>query len=232
MRAPSLILAVVLFSSGFAARAGAQADVHSALPAAAGGHSAGQTVDGIAARIEDDVLTDSEVSELAAFQTLVDGHSKSRDEIIRELADQWIVRGEASETKYPEPSTQDVDNAYAQLEKQFPSPEQFKERCAAVGLPDAAIRRLLGEQLYLSRFLDFRFRPAAQVDDQQIAAYYQNEFVPQLKKRGGTAPPLEDVEDTIREVLIQRAISERATAWLDDTRDRLHIDILAQDNAR
>lgn len=232
MRAPSLILAVVLFSFGFAARAGAQADVHSALPAVAGGHSAGQTVDGIAARIEDDVLTESEVNELAAFQTLVDGHPKSRDEIVRELADQWIVRGEASETKYPEPTTQDVDNAYAQLEKQFPSPEQFKERCAAVGLPDVAIRRLLAEQLYLSRFLDFRFRPAAQVDDQQIAAYYQNEFVPQLKKRGAAAPPLEDVEDTIREVLIQRAISERATAWLDDTRERLHIDILAQDDAR
>jgi hypothetical protein len=41
-------------------------------------------------------------------------------------------------------------------------------------------------------------------------------------------PPLDDVDDTIREVLIQRAINDRATKWLDDTRDRLRIDIVSQ----
>jgi hypothetical protein len=51
--------------------------------------------------------------------------------------------------------------------------------------------------------------------------------VPQLKVRNQTVPPLEDVEDTIREVLIQRAINERATQWLDDTRSRLKIDVMS-----
>jgi hypothetical protein len=41
-------------------------------------------------------------------------------------------------------------------------------------------------------------------------------------------PPLEDVEDTIREVLIQRAISDRAAKWLDDTREHLKIDVVDQ----
>ena len=41
-------------------------------------------------------------------------------------------------------------------------------------------------------------------------------------------PPLDDVEDTIREVLIQRAINERSTKWLDDSRDALQIDIMPQ----
>jgi hypothetical protein len=209
----------------------AQANLHSARSVAAGAES-GQTVDGIAARIEDDILTESEVTELAAFQTLVDGQSKPREEIIRELADQWIVRGEASATQYPEPSAQDVDNAYAQLEKQFPSGEEFLKRCVAAGLAESAVRRLLAQQLYLSRFLDFRFRPAAQVDDQQVDAYYKNDFVPQLQKRGEPVPPLDDVDDTIREVLVQRAINDRATAWLDETRERLQIDVMSPENKR
>ena len=166
------------------------------------------------------------MNELAAFQTLVDGHAKSRAELIQELADQWIVRGEAATTRYPEPTAKDVDAAYAQLLKQFPSPDAFKAQCDAVGLSDQAVRRLLSQQLYLSRFLDFRFRPAAQVNDQQVATYYKDNFAPQLQKRGQTVPRIEDVEDTIREVLIQRAISERSASWLDDTRERLHIDVM------
>jgi predicted exporter len=232
MRRTILILALILAALALVATTRAQANLRSVLPPLTAGTEHGQTVDGIAARIEDDILTESEVSELAAFQTLVDGHSKSRDELIRELADQWIVRGEAAATKYPEPSSQDVDNAYAQLEKQFPSTEEFQKRSAAVGLTDAAVRRLLTQQLYLSRFLDYRFRPAAQVDEQQIAAYYKDDFAPQLQKRGQPVPAIEDVEDTIREVLIQRAINDRATSWLDETRERLRIDVMSEENKR
>jgi len=183
-------------------------------------------VDGVAARIEDGVLTESEVRELGAFQTLVEGKAKSRDELIDELAQQWLVRGEANVAQYPEPSAEDVDRAYAQLAGQFASSEEFRKRCADAGLSEAAVRRMLAAQLYLSRFLDFRFRPAVQVDAKQVETYYRDEFAPQLKARGATVPPLEDVQETVREVLIQRAINERATQWLSETRERIKIEVV------
>ncbi len=222
MRYALLILVSVFWPAGPVV-AGASAQVQpTASPA-----DTGQTVDGVAARIEDDILTESEMRELGAFQQLVDGSEKPRTERISELADQWIVRGEIENAKYPPPSAADTDRAYAQLAAQFSSPEEFAKRCAAAGLTQAAVRRMLTQQLYLSRFLDFRFRPAAQIDAKQIQTYYDNEFVPQLKARNQTVPPLDDVDDTIREVLIQRAISERATQWLDDTRSRLKIDVVS-----
>jgi hypothetical protein len=187
----------------------------------------GQVVDGVAARIEDDIILESEVRELGAFQKLVDGKEKPRDELIRELADQWVVRGEIETARYPAPSAADVDRAYSQLAAQFGSLEEFAKRCAGVGLTEAAVRRMLQQQLYLSRFLDFRFRPAAQIDSKQIEAYYNDQFVPQLKAKNESVPPLDDVDDTIREVLIQQAISDRSAQWLDDTRSRLKIDVVA-----
>ena len=193
-----------------------------------GNASGEQTVDGIAARIEDDIITESEVRELSAFQELVDGKRKPRAEIIKELADQWIVRGEAALAAFPSPSSADVDRAYQQFVKQFPSEKEFQERCAALGLTEAAVRRILAQQLFLSRFIDYRFRPAAQVDEAEIEKYYHDEFAPQLEAKKQPVPPLDEVEDTIREVLIQRAISERAAKWLDDTREQLKIDIVAQ----
>jgi hypothetical protein len=189
---------------------------------------AGQTIDGVAARIEDDIITESEVRELAAFQQLVDGKPKPRSEILRELAEQWIVRGEANTARFSRPSQTDVDHAYASLAQQFKTPEEFQARCAAAGLTEAGVRRMLEEQLYLSHFIDFRFRPAAQISDQDIEKYYREEFAPQLKARGQPVPAMDEVDDTIREVLIQRAISERATRWLDETRDRLKIDVMTQ----
>ena len=190
-----------------------------------------RNVDGVAARIEDDVITESEIRELGAFEQLVDGKAKSRTELIRLLADQWLVRTEAVTARYAQPTSADVDRAVAEFEKQFASPEEFQERCAAAGLSPTAVRRLISQQLYLSRFIDYRFRPAAQVTDQQVEDYYNTEFAPQLKARNQEVPPLDDVDDTIREILILRAIQARADKWLADTRDRVKLDIVSKQDA-
>ena len=138
---------------------------------------------------------------------------------------------EAITARYAQPSAADVDRAVAEFEKQFPSPEVFQQRCAEVGLTPAAIRRLISQQLYLSRFIDYRFRPAAQISDQQVEDYYNKEFVPQLQARNEKVPPLDDVDDTIREILVLRAIQARADKWLADTRDRVKLDIVSQQDA-
>jgi hypothetical protein len=175
-------------------------------------------IDEIAARIEDDIILESEVHELGAFQILSDGKSKPRDVLIRELGDQWVVRGEANAAKYPFPSADEIENAYQLFVKQFPSSEEFHKRLAAADLTEAGVKRILAQQLYLAHFLDYRFRAAAQVDDKEVEKYYNEEFAPQLKARNEPVPPLEDV--------VQRAINDRAEKWLDDTRQRLKIDIV------
>jgi hypothetical protein len=198
-------------------------------PASPSALSGSRQIDGVEARIEEDIITESEVRELSAFQQLVDGKPKPRADVLRELADQWLIRSEATAAKYDQPSSADVDRAYAEFVKQFPSAQVFAQRCVEAGLSDAAVRRMIQQQLYLSRFIDYRFRPAAQVTDQHVADYYRNDFVPQLKARTADVPALDDVDDTIREVLIQRAINDRADKWLEESRARLRIDIVSKE---
>jgi len=190
--------------------------------------SSAEIIDGVAARIDTDIITESEVRELGAFQALVDGKSRPRADLLRELENQWIVRGEAETSRYPRPSDADVDNTYAQLLKQFPSADEFAKRSAAAGLTQTSIRHQLEEQLYLSRFIGYRFRSSAQVDDAAVQKFYDEEFVPQLKARNEAVPTLASVQDTIREVLVQRAIDERSTQWLDDTRAHLRIEEIGE----
>lgn len=222
MRMRTLIFALAIVAAVSATRTAAQSAPAAAPPPETGA----QTIDAIAARLDTDVITESEVRELADFQTLVDGSSKPRAEVIRELTDQWIVQGEADTAHFAHPSDQDIDSAYAELVKRFPSQAAFDQRCEQVGLSQEAVRRQLAQQLYLSRFLDFRFRPAAEVSDADVQKYYDEQFAPQLKAKNEAIPPLDEVQDKIREVLVQRDITDRANQWLSDTRAHLEIDIL------
>ena len=183
-------------------------------------------VDGIAVRIEGDVLTESEINELAAFQKLADGKSNSRADAIRELTDQWVVKNEAQNSRFARPSAQDVSEVLQGLAGQFGSEDALHQKMAEVGLTETAVRRQLELQIYLNRFLDYKFRAAAQVDEKQIKDYYSGEFTQQAKANGQTVPPLDDVHAEIHRLLTERIVTDRATKWLDDTRARLRIEIL------
>jgi hypothetical protein len=188
-------------------------------------------VDGIAVRIEGDILTESEIDELAAFQKLVDGKSNSRADVVHELTDQWIVKNEAQTSHFARPSAEDVNEAFESLATQVGSKDALLKKMAEVGLTESAVRRQLELQIYLNRFLDYKFRAAAQVDEQQIKDYYSGEFTQQAKANGQVVPPLDDVHAEIHRLLTERIITDRATKWLDDARARLRIEILPKAGA-
>jgi peptidyl-prolyl cis-trans isomerase SurA len=208
-----------------------QAPVPAMPPPSSSSSSGGaQLVDRIAVRIEDDIITESQVRELAAFQQLTEDKPQPREEVVQHLIEQWIVRTEAATARYPRASEDQVARNFDRLTKQFHSLDAFRARLAALGLSEAAVRRLLGDELYLSGFLDYKFRPAAQVDQTQIEAYYKDTLAPELAAKGQQAPPLADAAEQIRELLTQRDINERATRWLEETKSRLRIDIAPGDS--
>ena len=181
------------------------------------------SIDGIAARIGDDVVTDSEVRELEDYQQLIDGHAQSRATVVHELVDQWIVRTEAAAAKFPHPATVEVTQEFQTLLKQFPSAQQFQARLTRAGLTQDEVRQVLERQLYYVRFLDYKFHAAAQVTSAQIETYYRKQLAPQLQKKGQSVPPLNQVEAQIRQLLTQEQINEKAAQWLEEAKARLRI---------
>lgn len=190
-----------------------------------------QLVDRIVARIEDDILMLSEARELGCYQQLVEGQAARDDRLLAQIIEQWIVNSEAAAARFPRPSEAEVQRQLGRLEKQFAGPEAYRDRLRQLGLSAAAVRRLVERQLYLARYLDYKFRPAALVDSSAIEAYYREQLAPSLAARGQAVPPLEEVQEQIRELLTQREISQRASRWLDETKSRLRIELAPQGNA-
>jgi len=185
-----------------------------------------QVVDRIVARIDGDVLTLSEMRELAAFQQLMGEKPASDAEQIRQLVDQWMINTEARAEQFSRPSEAVVGRAMEEMEKQFGSPDEFRRRLTEVGLTLAAVRRLLEQQMLSLQFLDRKFRAVAQVEPNQMETYYREELVPQMSARGQQAPPIESVQEQIRELLVQRVISRLSARWLEESRSNVRIEVL------
>ena len=196
------------------------------------GGRAQEVIDRIVARAENDVILLSDIHQLAEYQVFVDGKAESDEQILERLIDQWIVRTEAAAARFPQPSDQDVQRSLARLQRSFSSSESFEERKKQSGLTEEEILRQLKSQLYLSNYLDSRFRASIQIDDAAIADFYKNRVVPRAESRGQTPPTLEAAHDFIQEALVQRAINEQADKWLKEGRSRVRVENLLNENTK
>jgi len=200
------------------------------LFAAVGSASAQEVIDRIVARLENDIILLSDVHALSRYQLFVDGKSESDAQILDRLIDQWIVRNEASISRFPQPSEEDVQRSLARLKRSFSSPEVFEERKQQTGMTDEELLKMLKSQLYLSNYLDTRFRPSIQIDEQAIEEFYKTRVVPRAEARGQAPPPMDTARDFIQEALVQRAINEQADRWLKESRSRLHVENLLDES--
>jgi len=188
--------------------------------------TAQEVIDRIAARVENDIILLSQVRALERYQQLVDGKSESDAQTLDRLIDQWIVRNEADTALFPRPSDADISRGVERVEKSFSSPEEYEERRKQAGLSAADVRSLVAAQLYLSNYLDSRFRPSAQVSAKDIDDFYEKAVVPRARARGQAPPSLEAAHDYIQEALVQRSINEQADRWLNESRARVRVEKL------
>jgi len=191
-----------------------------------------EVVDRIAARVDTDIILLSDVRALARYQSFMDEKAQSDSEILDRLIDQWIVRNEAKAALYPQPSDADVQRSLERLKRSFSSPEVYEERKKQAGLTDEELLNMQKSTLYLSNYLDSRFRASIEIEDKDIEEFYKTRVVPRAESRGQTPPTLEAARGYIQEALVQRAINVQADRWLKESRARVRIEKLLNENPK
>jgi hypothetical protein len=149
---------------------------------------------------------------------------------LNRLIDRWVVRNEAAVAHTPQPSDQDIDRGLQRLQQSFASKEDYEARRKLAGLTERNVRRLIADQIYLNNYLDSRFRPSVQVDDQAIQDFYQNAVLPRAKARGQNPPSLDAARDYIQEALVQRGINQQADRWLKESHARVRVAKMLQES--
>jgi parvulin-like peptidyl-prolyl isomerase len=183
-----------------------------------------EVMDRIAARVENDIILLSDVRILSRYQQLVDGKSESDAQILDRLIDQWIVRNEAETARFPRPSEEDITRGVERVQKSFTSSEEYEARRKQLGLTIIDMRNMVASQLYLSNYLDSRFRPSVKVEPKDVEDFYDKAVIPRAQARGQEPPSLEAAREYIHEALVQRSIDEQAERWLNESRGRVHLE--------
>jgi hypothetical protein len=183
-----------------------------------------EVLDRIVARVEADVILLSEVRALSRYQQLVDGKAESDAQIVDRLVDQWIVRNEAQTARFPWPIDAEITRGVERVQSSFGSAEQYAAHRKQCGLNDEDVRRMVAAQLYLTNYLDSRFRSSIQIDAKQVEDFYQTAVVARAKARNQTPPSLEASREYIQQALMQREINEQSERWLKESHARLHVE--------
>lgn len=182
------------------------------------------TIDRIVARVDTDIILLSDVRALERYQQLVDGKSESDAQVLDRLIDQWVVRNEADTAQFPHPTPDAIDKGVERVQKSFTSQAEYETKKKDVGLTDSDVRKMVASQMYLSNYLDSRFRPSTHVEAKDIQEFYEKAVIPRAQARGQEAPSLDSARDVIRDALIQKSIDEQSDRWLAESRSRIVVE--------
>ncbi|HKR97669.1 MAG TPA: hypothetical protein VJW55_19990 [Candidatus Angelobacter sp.] len=64
------------------------------------------------------------------------------------------------------------------------------------------------------------------MEKDDIETYYQEKFLPEVRKRNAAAPALADVSDKIEQILVEQRIDTLLSDWLKTLRAQAHIETM------
>jgi len=189
-----------------------------------------EIIDQIAVTVDNRVVTTSEIDEALRVAAFLNGEKPdlgpaAQRRMADRLIEQILVRREMGLTRYPEPSPSEVAATLDQAKRRFSGEAQFQQEMAAYNLTQRQIENALGRQITLLRYIDLRFRPEVQVQENEVQQYYETVFLPEIRKKGiAPEPTFEDARAQCEEALTSGLVDKRVDAWLVGARERARID--------
>ncbi|MDX2154809.1 MAG: hypothetical protein SFV54_28965 [Bryobacteraceae bacterium] len=191
-----------------------------------------EIIDSVAASVGRTVITRSDAVLQLRIQAFIDGEDARLEpsplaQAVDRLIDQELIRREIEISRYPTPAMDEIEPLLAQVrQERFPTDASFQRALARAAITEEQLRQALLWQLTVVRFLQYRFRPAVQVPEADLAAYYRATFVPDWRKSNpAQPPPLDDVRDRIESLLAAQRSDEAMERWLAEARAQARVRI-------
>ncbi len=191
-----------------------------------------QVVDRMVAVVNKHVILESELDQAARVEFLLAGKPISAltqadraavlDRLIeRSLLDQQIVN-----SAMLDPTPQEIALKVKEVRTGIPgaTDDQWKALLNSYGLTQQDLEEQLTSQVRILRFIDLRFRGLVRVNKSDVETYYQEKFLPEVRKRNAAEPALTEVSDKIEQILVEQRIDELLNNWLKALRSQAHIE--------
>lgn len=197
------------------------------------GFAQAQVIDRMVAVVNKHVILESELDQATRMELLLQGKPiarltyADRIAVLERLIDRSLLDQQIVNSAMLEPSPEELKAKIEEIRQDIPgasSDQHWKDILAGYGLIQQDVEEQLTSQFRILRFIDLRFRGLVRVDKEAIAAYYQDRFLPEVRKRNASEPKLAEVSDKIEQILAEQRIDELLNNWLKTLRAQAHIE--------
>jgi len=192
-----------------------------------------QVVDRMVAVVNRQVILESELDQAARVEFLLQGKpiasltAADRAAVLDRLIERSLLDQQIMNPGMLDPTPQELAAKVREVRAGIPTAAtegQWKALLTSYGLTQQDMEEQLTDQVRILRFIDLRFRGLVRVEKDAIDSYYQQTFLPEVRRRNAPEPKLEDVSDKIEQVLIEQRIDELLNNWLKTLRAQAHIE--------
>ena|SRR5438445_10108411 len=189
------------------------------------------TIDRIAALVDRQVLTVSEIGQMAEIRFFPRTSSWSDDDYRKNILDALIAQAlrfrDVERFGAEDISKDAIETRLLQIQQRFASPGDFTTALQRAELTLDEVRALIKRQLQVETYIQERFAPMIFVATEEIENYYKGPWTQQRRARGLSVPPLADVQDEIRTQLKSTRLQREVERWTTQLRSRANVDIYA-----
>ena len=196
-----------------------------ALPAA------GVTVDRIAAVVDQEVVTVSEVAQMAEMRFFLRTPGQDDDDYRRAILDALIAQAlrlrDVERFGAAEITPDQIESRLQEIQRRFASPAELEAALVRAELSSDELRALVRRQLQVDAYIQERFAPLVFVTNDDIEAYFRGPWAEQRRERGLPAGTLAEAREEIRSLLRGSRLIEAIDRWTSRLRLRANVDVYA-----
>ena len=185
-----------------------------------------ETVDGIVAVINNEIITLVEVRIIQAFNLYEDETGSDTSlppgQILDRLIDQKLVIQLTSEDTSV--AQEEVDDYIREVEKKL-GRERLKLVCEQFGLNVEGLHEYINELLLYRKIITQKFSRSVFVNLREIQTYYDQVYVLQLSKEGVEPKPMVDVLNQIEDAIKQEKVGKQVEEWLRNLRQKTDVQL-------
>jgi peptidyl-prolyl cis-trans isomerase SurA len=192
-----------------------------------------QVVDRMVAVVNKQVILESELEQASRVEFLMQGKPVSamtqadRAAVLERLIDRSLLDQQIVTPSMLDPTPEELAEKTKEVRAQLPNAvtsEGWSAALISYGLTQQDLEEQLSSEFRILRLVDLRFRGLVRVEKSDIADYYQNTFLPEVRKRNAPEPKLADVSDKIEQILAEKSIDGLLNDWLKTLRAQAHIE--------
>ena len=189
----------------------------------------GATIDRIAALVDRQVLTVSEITQMEELRFFPRDSKQSEDDYRREILDDLIAQAlryrDVERFGAADVSNDAIEARLLQIRNRFAAPADLEAALQKAELTLDELRSLIKRELQVENYIQERFAPMIVVSTDDIEAFYRGTWSQERRQRGLSVPPLASVQEDIRTTLKSTRLQEEVDKWTAELRSRANVDV-------